>query len=69
MGYEQIITYILATEYGTSLKASDWMYRGLCGGGSWDTQKRPRPNSITLGKKVMYSKLLQKSTAKGADNL
>jgi hypothetical protein len=58
MGYDCIITYILATEKGTSLKASDWTRRGLCGGNSWDTPSRPRPNSPNLGKKVMYSKKL-----------
>jgi len=60
MGYVQIITYILAIEYGASLKASNWTRNGLCGGGSWNTAKRPRPNSVNLGKKVMYSKSLQK---------
>ena len=58
MGYELIITYILAGEKGTSLKASNWTRRGLCGGGSWDTPGRPRPNSAKLGKKIMYSKNL-----------
>jgi hypothetical protein len=58
MGYQKIITYILATERGTSLKASNWMHHGLCGGNSWDTPSRPRPNSAKLGKKIMYSKIL-----------
>ena len=58
MGYIRIITYILATERGASLKASNWTSCGICGGGSWDTPKRPRPNSHELGKKVMYSKEL-----------
>jgi hypothetical protein len=58
MGYEKIITYTLVTEHGASLKASNWTRHGICGGGSWDTPGRPRPNSLTLGKKVMYSKTL-----------
>jgi hypothetical protein len=58
MGYQKIITYILAAERGTSLKASGWTNNGVCGGNSWDTPKRPRPNSGNLGKKVMYSKNL-----------
>ena len=68
MGYSRIITYILATEYGASLKASNWTRNGICGGGCWDTPKRPRPNSVNLGKKVMYSKILCKFAGKGADN-
>jgi len=54
MGYGRIITYILADEKGTSLKAANWTRRGLCGGGDWDNPKRPRPNSVNLGKKAMY---------------
>ena len=56
MGYVRIITYILADEKGTSLEASNWTRHGLCGGNSWNTPSRPRPNSTNLGKKVMYSK-------------
>ena len=58
MGYERIITYILAVELGTSLRASNWTKGGLCGGGSWDTPSRPRPNSVDLGKKTIYTKCL-----------
>jgi len=58
MGYERIITYILASELGTSLKASNWTYQGICGGGNWNKPSRPRLNSPELGKKVMYAKTL-----------
>jgi hypothetical protein len=58
MGYDRIITYILATERGTSLKASNWTCDGIRGGNSWNVPSRPRPNSVNLGKKVMYSKKL-----------
>ena len=57
MGYERIITYILASERGTSLKASNWTNNGVCSGNSCDSLSRPRPNN---GKKVMYSKNLCK---------
>ena len=43
MGYAKIITYILESESGTSLKASGWHCEadGL-GGSDWDTPSRPR---------------------------
>jgi len=58
MGYDRIITYILATEKGTSLKASNWICDGTRGGGNWNTPSRPRKNSIYSDKKIMYSKNL-----------
>lgn len=42
MGYERVITYILDSETGTSLKACGWLFDGIAGGGSWDTPSRPR---------------------------
>jgi hypothetical protein len=58
MGYAKIMTYILAVEKGTSLKASGWDYSGICGGGNWNVPGRPRKNSAYTEKKVMYSKCL-----------
>lgn len=43
MGYEKIITYILESESGDSLKASGWhLEKRDCGGGSWSRKSRPR---------------------------
>ena len=43
MGYKKIITYILQSELGTSLKASGWeLEKSECGGGSWSCSSRPR---------------------------
>ena len=43
MGYERIITYILQSEDGTSLKASGWNLDEVnCGGGTWNRPGRPR---------------------------
>lgn len=43
MGYTKIITYILESEDGASLKASGWMCEALdVGGGSWDRPGRSR---------------------------
>jgi hypothetical protein len=42
LGYRRIITYILDSEPGTSLKAVGWNDEGLAGGGEWGNEKRPR---------------------------
>lgn len=43
MGYEKIITYILETEDGTSLKASGWVCEAVdVGGSDWNVPSRPR---------------------------
>jgi hypothetical protein len=42
MGYERIITYILQSEMGSSLKASGWHKETDIKGGSWDRPSRPR---------------------------
>lgn len=43
MGYKKIITYILDTERGTSLKASGWVKEADgVGGKDWNVPSRPR---------------------------
>lgn len=42
MGYEKIITYILESECGASLKASGWHKEADTNGGSWNCPSRPR---------------------------
>lgn len=43
MGYKRILTYILASEEGTSLKASGWTCDlAEAGGGDWSCASRPR---------------------------
>ena len=69
MGYHKIITYILDTEDGTSLKASGWHCEvEKCGGGSWNVPSRPREVVVTtlfgevqkypIGKKQRWAKEL-----------
>ena len=49
MGYKKIITYILETEDGTSLKASGWhIEQEKCGGGSWSSPSRPRDHYLQM---------------------
>lgn len=59
LGYSKIITYILQSEAGTTLKASGWhLEDDNCGGGSWSHPSRKRdvvPNQISLfGEKPKY---------------
>ena len=56
MGYKKVITYILITENGTSLKAAGWQEKGICGGGNWNVKSRPRKDSTSPCKKKMYYK-------------
>lgn len=52
LGYKKIITYILESENGASLKASGWHLEAeSVGGGSWSRPSRPRDlieNQISL---------------------
>lgn len=44
-GFRRIITYILESENGASLRASGWHYLGSTDGGSWDRPSRGRTDS------------------------
>jgi hypothetical protein len=64
LGYHRLITYILASETGTSLKASNWRLIGQRGGGSWSRTDRPR-----IDKHPMQAKLLCEALApEGTDH-
>ena len=54
MGYDRIITYILESENGASLRASGWSSAGLCGGGNWNVPSRPRADSPNPCAKRLY---------------
>lgn len=54
MGYARIITYILASESGTSLKASGWVMTGETSGGSWSRPSRGRTDDHPLEKKQRW---------------
>jgi L-amino acid N-acyltransferase YncA len=42
LGYRRLVTYILNSEPGTSLRAAGWKLIGEAGGGSWHRAARPR---------------------------
>lgn len=46
LGYKRIGTYILATEPGTTLRASGWRQIGEVTGRSWNCKSRPRVDKI-----------------------
>lgn len=54
MGYRRLITYILASEPGSSLKAAGWKYIGQRGGGSWSVPSRPRVDKHPLEQKQLW---------------
>jgi hypothetical protein len=54
LGYGRLITYILESEAGTTLKASGWRLVGKRGGGSWSVPSRPRVDKHPLQKKFLW---------------
>lgn len=59
MGYSKIITYILQSEPGTSLKAAGWTCEAeKCGGGSWNKPSRKRTTTAPTEPKQRWCKIL-----------
>ena len=54
LGYKKLITYILDTEPGTSLKAAGWKCIGRCGGGTWNCKARPRVDNHPTQMKLKF---------------
>jgi hypothetical protein len=54
LGYGRLITYILDTEPGTTLKAAGWKCLGQRGGGSWSCPSRPRVDKHPTQKKLLF---------------
>ena len=58
MGYAKIITYILDSEDGASLKASGWHKEADTQGKSWSCPSRPRKTTAPTCNKQRWAKLL-----------
>jgi hypothetical protein len=59
LGYEKIQTYILASELGTTLKASGWVCEGEAGGGQWKhTDGKPRRTDQPTESKSRWCRIL-----------
>lgn len=54
LGYEKVITYTLAEEPGTSLRAAGWKCIGIRGGGEWSRPSRQRNAQPNTGKKTLW---------------
>jgi hypothetical protein len=54
MGYKRLVTYILQSENGTSLKAAGWKLLGAAGGGSWSCKSRPRVDKHPTEQKLLW---------------
>jgi len=54
MGYRKVVTYILDTEPGTSLKAAGWSMVAQTDGGSWSCKSRPRVDKHPLQGKLRW---------------
>ena len=54
MGYRRIGTYILASENGASLRASQWRFVHEVRGRSWSCESRPRVDKHPLQAKLLF---------------
>lgn len=59
MGYAKVITYILASENGASLKAANFVCEGEAGGKMW-TGSRKRDNGVPQEMKKRYVYLIKR---------
>lgn len=56
IGYKRLITYILITEPGTSLKAAGWKCIGEAGGLRWTGKRRPTVDLYPAQMKLCFEK-------------
>jgi hypothetical protein len=54
LGWKRLITYILDTENGASIKAAGWRCIGKAGGGVWSRTDRPRVDCHPLQGKLRF---------------
>ena len=55
LGYSRIITYILESEPGTSLRAAGWRFERMAGGGQWGCKSRPREVTAPTCRKQLWT--------------
>lgn len=58
LGFDRLITYTLASEPGTSLRASGWIETGTVRGRSWTTPSRPREDVSPTVDKIRWEAVL-----------
>ncbi len=54
MGYKRLVTYILESESGTSLRAAGWRCVGQAGGLRWTGRSRPRVDLYPAQMKLRF---------------
>lgn len=54
LGYKRLVTYVLASESGVSLKAAGYRVMGEAGGGSWSRGDRPRVDKHPTQRKIRW---------------
>ena len=54
MGYRRLVTYILADELGTSVRAAGWKEVAATRGGSWSRKNRPRVDRHPTQGKIRF---------------
>ena len=54
LGYKKLITYILKSEPGSSLKAAGWKCVGECGGLRWTGRSRPEVDLYPAQMKLRF---------------
>ena len=59
MGYKKIITYILESENGSSLKAAGWHCAGPAGGKEWTGARKPPVPLYPQEMKIRFEKTLK----------
>ena len=56
MGYKKVVTYILDTENGSSIRAAGWKCVGQAGGLRWTGKRRPEVDLYPAQMKLRYEK-------------
>lgn len=56
MGYKRLVTYILDSENGSSLKAAGWKCVGQAGGLRWTGKRRPEVDLYPAQMKIRFEK-------------
>ena len=56
MGYKRLVTYILESETGTSLRAAGWKCVGQAGGLRWTGRRRPEVDLYPAQMKIRFEK-------------
>lgn len=60
MGYKRLITYILESETGVSLRAAGWKCIGQAGGLRWTGKRRPTVDLYPAQMKVRYQREVER---------